>query len=93
MPLDFELVWDDRTAPETAIDFESPDMSLTEIFASWGVVVAALYGLYALVSWYSPETIRPVAPRSVVLDQLEIQYDAGLLSKEEYESRKSLQSE
>jgi hypothetical protein len=81
-----ENVWDDGVAPETAIDFDAPHISTIQALASLGAAFTFIYGLYLFVSWRDPVALNPALPRSAILNDRDIKYDLGMISKEEYDA-------
>lgn len=72
-------------APETAIDFDAKHIPNKTVFFAWFGGIGFFVALYFLVKLSDPESRRPVAPRSAVLDHRMHLADMGLISEEEYE--------
>jgi len=73
-----ELVWDDSVAPEAAIDFDAPHISLWEALKSLGTMFLFIGGIYTFLKWCDPEKNRPAAPRSAIMSAKNIRIDLGL---------------
>ena len=78
MPEEVELVWDDSVAPETAIDFDTPNISLTQVLMSLAVAFGGLFGLVTFIAWTDPEGNNPVATRVHALPFDGLRFEMGL---------------
>ncbi len=72
------MVWDDSVAPEAAIDYDAPHISLWEALKSFFAMAAFIGGIYTFLRLCDPEGNRPAAPRSTVLSAKNLRIDLGL---------------
>ena len=70
-------MWDDTVAPETAIDFDAPHVSTTEVLQMIAGAVLFFTGLYTLVAWSDPVGSNPVALRATVIPASTMQQILG----------------
>eukprot|EP00499_Haloplacidia_sp_CaronLabIsolate_P010309 CAMPEP_0196769108 /NCGR_PEP_ID=MMETSP1104-20130614/337_1 /TAXON_ID=33652 /ORGANISM="Cafeteria sp., Strain Caron Lab Isolate" /LENGTH=130 /DNA_ID=CAMNT_0042139193 /DNA_START=10 /DNA_END=402 /DNA_ORIENTATION=+ len=69
----FDLIWDDGVAPETALDFDAPNVSNAQV-AAWWAGGLGFFGLVALAVWLTnPEGQRPVVPREFPYNNLAVE--------------------
>lgn len=58
-----ELVWNDGVAPETAIDFDAPNVPLSTVLMSFACAFGFFGMVYGLIALNDPETKNPVSRR------------------------------